>query len=392
MRNPSKKKDPGAGDLQCDDNYNKQPQYLQPGFETLAPKGTPFRESFATFPKETKPAERRAQRNFRLFFTLMLPVHLGLLFVDAFVYRFEIPAMIFDCYMVWSNFYNYRTLNKITALLQVAIMVVASVAALTHLQRVLLNFTVLRVVCFSVQYFLVYPVGAKVLYTLTRAYIQDQMNIKNATIRRKAGGRLVLAGNRKLMEKLPILLADRINEMLRDCKEDEYITAAEDAELGDDGGQDISVLASKAGGDITESFRASKADFQMVKERMIQRLSSFKASPKEFCKDCLAVVLEPAEKDPNDNATSLQPSLIKDALTNPLGPLRQLDPEADKPQIKKAIAGPQPPEQLSLKAAPPRAAQNRGSDGFHFERNQNEVIDLDNSPTSVQDSYSRLSI
>ena len=191
----------------------------------------------------------------------MLPVHLGLLFVDAFVYRFEIPAMIFDCYMVWSNFYNYRTLNKITALLQVAIMVVASVAALTHLQRVLLNFTVLRVVCFSVQYFLVYPVGAKVLYTLTRAYIQDQMNIKSATIRRKAGGRLVLAGNRKLMEKLPILLADRINEMLRDCKEDEYITAAEDAELGDDGGQDISVLASKAGGDITESFRASKADF-----------------------------------------------------------------------------------------------------------------------------------
>ena len=102
--------------------------------------------------------------------------------------------------------------------------------------------------------------------------------------------------------------------------------------------------------------------------------------------------MEPAEKDPNDNATSLQPSLIKDALTNPLGPLRQLDPEADKPQIKKAIAGPQPPEQLSLKAAPPRAAQNRGSDGFHFERNQNEVIDLDNSPTSVQDSYSRLSI
>jgi len=55
------------------------------------------------------------------------------------------------------------------------------------------------------------------------------MKIKNATIKRKAGGKLILAGNRKLLEKLPVLVVERLHEVFRDCNDDEFITIDEDS-------------------------------------------------------------------------------------------------------------------------------------------------------------------
>ena len=55
---------------------------------------------------------------------------------------------------------------------------------------------------------------------------------------------------------------------------------------------------------------------------MKQRFENFKESPKEFIKSGLYVALESPKKEQIDlQKTTVEPSLFKDAITNPLGPL-----------------------------------------------------------------------
>jgi len=69
----------------------------------------------------------------------MIFVHLAfLLFIDNYFYGFELMTYIWDFILVWFNFYNYMTLNKLIVGAQVVVQIMGTFIALTHFQRVFL--------------------------------------------------------------------------------------------------------------------------------------------------------------------------------------------------------------------------------------------------------------
>ena len=46
----------------------------------------------------------------------MIPFHVCFVFFDIFAYDVEILAILCDVFLLWINYYNYRTLNKLLSL------------------------------------------------------------------------------------------------------------------------------------------------------------------------------------------------------------------------------------------------------------------------------------
>ena len=122
------------------------------------PLGFPTRSSFQFIPKEKKVFNRREAKNLRIVFLVMMPVHIGLLFVDFIIYNFEIPIIIVDMMFVWLNFVNYMTLNKIMIFVELVLYFLASFTSLSHTKRVFIDQDS-KVVClaFILQFFVIYP-------------------------------------------------------------------------------------------------------------------------------------------------------------------------------------------------------------------------------------------
>ena len=96
----------------------------------------------------------------------MIPIHLTFLcFIDYNVYGLEIMVFVVDFVLLWMNFVNYMTLNKILIGIQAGIMFLSSFVALTHFQRVFLSGELEWhiIVCYIVQFLLLYPIAAIIL-------------------------------------------------------------------------------------------------------------------------------------------------------------------------------------------------------------------------------------
>ena len=75
----------------------------------------------------------------RKCFTVMLPIHvIMLLLLDIWIYQVEIMSMVIDIVLIWLDFHNYMTLNKITIGFEVIVLLMTSIIALSHVQRVLM--------------------------------------------------------------------------------------------------------------------------------------------------------------------------------------------------------------------------------------------------------------
>ena len=94
----------------------------------------------------------------------MAPIHALFIISDFLVYDVHIFAIILDCALLWLDFYNYMTLNKLMVFVEIASHGLISVIALSHCQRVFIdspNFYL--IVVYVIQYFVCYPIF--VIYT-----------------------------------------------------------------------------------------------------------------------------------------------------------------------------------------------------------------------------------
>ena len=106
--------------------------------EEKFPKGTPGRQSFVYVPTEKKKFWRKEALELRKVFKIMIPIHVFfLMIVDIYIYHWEIPIMITDFLMIWLNFINYMTLNKITCGMESMCYFAIILVALTHIKRVM---------------------------------------------------------------------------------------------------------------------------------------------------------------------------------------------------------------------------------------------------------------
>jgi hypothetical protein len=70
----------------------------------------------------------------------MMVVHpVMIIGIDLLVDEIEIFAVIFDIIFLWMAFYSYMTLNKVICLIYCVLMPLASVIAITHIQRILMD-------------------------------------------------------------------------------------------------------------------------------------------------------------------------------------------------------------------------------------------------------------
>ena len=126
--------------------------------EEKFPKGAPGRRSFNYVPTTKKNFWRKEALDLREVFKVMIPVHIVLFFVDIYVYHLEIAIMIVDFLMVWLNFINYMTLNKVTCIIECVIYLLTWLVAFTHLKRVLMEQEEwLPVFFYIIQFWIIYP-------------------------------------------------------------------------------------------------------------------------------------------------------------------------------------------------------------------------------------------
>ena len=105
----------------------------------------------------------------------MMPVHMFvLLIIDIFVYSFELFAIIMEVILLWLAFYGYMTLNKVTTGAYVGLLLMSSVVALTHSQRILLSesTSIFMIVAYIIQYFVIYPVAASLIAKRLKAHYE----------------------------------------------------------------------------------------------------------------------------------------------------------------------------------------------------------------------------
>ena len=169
-----KKKDKKQKDSDGQDDANaKLNEANDDKFQKL-PQGVPGRKSFKFIPDQKKfwRPEALALRKMLMY---MMPVHMFvLLIIDIFVYSFELFAIIMEVILLWLTFYGYMTLNKVTTGAYVGLLLMSSVVALTHSQRILLSesTSIFMIVAFIIQYFVIYPVAASLIAKRLKAHYE----------------------------------------------------------------------------------------------------------------------------------------------------------------------------------------------------------------------------
>ena len=151
-----------------------------------------------------------------------MPVHFVFLFVDFIIYEIEIAAMLVDFFMIWLNFYNYMTLNKITCGIECGIYIITVLFGLTHFKRVLLEQPYwLPLIFYVIQFLMIYPVAfffstkRLILHFLQQVELKTMK--KNQNIITRMDEKAKVQG-RKALE--PIIIA-RANSLLGDPSDQE---------------------------------------------------------------------------------------------------------------------------------------------------------------------------
>lgn len=70
----------------------------------------------------------------------LIPTHLFQLIVcDMYVYNFEVLSIVFNVLLLWLDYVNFMTLNKMSCFLQIGLLYLSTFVALSHAQRVFMN-------------------------------------------------------------------------------------------------------------------------------------------------------------------------------------------------------------------------------------------------------------
>ena len=89
------------------------------------------------FPTKKKRFVREESLALRKCFLIMLPLHVFFLIaLDLYVYDIEIMAIIAETMLVYLDYQNYMSLNKMFMLAEITLMTMSSFVALTHFERV----------------------------------------------------------------------------------------------------------------------------------------------------------------------------------------------------------------------------------------------------------------
>ena len=119
LENPYAKIEPSPERVKDDDRFEK------------LPKGAPGRKSFKLIPDKKKNFWRPEALALRKCFIIMLPFHALFIVTDIFIYEVHVFAILMDSLLLWLDFFNYMTLNKIFVGVEIGAHFLISVIALS---------------------------------------------------------------------------------------------------------------------------------------------------------------------------------------------------------------------------------------------------------------------
>jgi len=102
-------------------------------FKEILPPGTPGRPSFKVIPKKKKHFWRPEALKLRSLFTPFFTFHFAFFLGDIILYEVEVLPILYDLLLSWLCFYNYMTLNKVTCIVQIGVLISYLLGALTHI-------------------------------------------------------------------------------------------------------------------------------------------------------------------------------------------------------------------------------------------------------------------
>jgi hypothetical protein len=67
----------------------------------------------------------------------MLPIHVIMLILcDIFAYKVEVMSIVADIGFIWLDYFNYITLHKVFCLLEIFGLLLNTLVAMSHIQRI----------------------------------------------------------------------------------------------------------------------------------------------------------------------------------------------------------------------------------------------------------------
>jgi hypothetical protein len=68
-----------------------------------------------------------------------MPIHLALIGVDIYIYDIQILSIFINFIFIWLDFYNYMTLYKVTIIIEIVCLILTTLIAISHFQRLILE-------------------------------------------------------------------------------------------------------------------------------------------------------------------------------------------------------------------------------------------------------------
>ena len=97
----------------------------------------PSKNESKLFPKKPKTFKKKEAVSLRRLFLIMFPCRLLIIIgCDIMAYKFEIMSLIIDIILLFLDYNNYMRLDKVFILCECLCMLLTSLIALSHIQRI----------------------------------------------------------------------------------------------------------------------------------------------------------------------------------------------------------------------------------------------------------------
>ena len=155
------------------------------------------------FPKEKKHFWRPEALALRTALLVLIPFHVVFIICNFVFFDFEILALIFDTILLWLSYYNYMTLNKITIIVHLILLVIAILLSISHIERVVTEASLLTIFIFLFQYAICYPTFLLTIGKKFGAHFKQQKNFIDEEDAKTLKGKLKLKLRDKLKSEIP---------------------------------------------------------------------------------------------------------------------------------------------------------------------------------------------
>ena len=140
---------------------------------------------------------------------------------DIIAYDVEVILIIADFILIWLDYYNFMTLNKLTVLIEIVFQFGVSVISISHIQRLFQDdATWISIFFYILQFIIIYPLFGYFLIDKFKLISQMERNLKDEKMKKTFKGRINLKVRDKVEQKGSEMIKKGLFEFLNPMSSD----------------------------------------------------------------------------------------------------------------------------------------------------------------------------